>query len=209
MNDVEIRGWMSRTLAIVNPPVDYVTVNSLGSGQSQTLRIDVADHSADDVIGRAVSHIGDLEASHLAEGKRGPLRVKVLVYRVKEGRKYYADGRTFVSEEIPNDPEETDGTVKGETVAVVRELRQLVTDQSRALAVVSNKGWEMSATLLDQNVSLRAELIEKERKLMQLETSKQPGIMDDPQMRMMIAGVMAQVLPDLLKRFTTPPAEPS
>ena len=159
----QVANWIGKGLA-VEPgstalPVDYVSINRRTSARSwpQHARIEAAGRAPLDVVGDVMEHLGDIQHNAAAEGLTA-YAVRLLLYRASG---IPAGSRTFRAE-LPGsgfdgEEDEGDGTLQGELVAVIRELRILVRDQGQQSERTSGLGYKLAGDALAQAAALQRE----------------------------------------------------
>ena len=154
-----VAAWIAKNLAITDAqPVDYVSVNRRASSRSwpQHARVEAANRPPGDVVGEVIEHLADLAHNAAAEGAAA-YSVRVLLYRASG---VPAGSRTFRAElagYAPDEDDDTDGTLHGELVATVRELRLLVRDQGQQIERASGLGYKLASDALQQAGQLQQE----------------------------------------------------
>ncbi len=158
----QVASWIGKGLALesgsTDLPIDYVSINRRVSARSwpQHARIEAAGRAPLDVIGDVLEHLADIGHNSAAEGLT-TYSVRVFLYRASG---IPAGSRTFRAE-LPgtgfDEDEDSDGTLMGELVATVRELRLLARDQGQQIERASGLGYKLAADALAQAGALQAE----------------------------------------------------
>ena len=127
-----LEAWVSEQIS-KNTDTDYLTVSPLvGRQWPQKAKITVADMPLDGVIAELDSDIRSF-CEDLRDDDTHVSRVKVVLYKCKG---VYIKEKTFVvspQTDTSNAKADGDGTKEGETVAFLREMRLIVSDQNKAL----------------------------------------------------------------------------
>ena len=156
-----VSSWITKNLAITEGqmPVDYCSINRRANARSwpQHSRVEAAGRAPLDVVADVIEHLSDIDHNAAAEGQN-VYAVRLLLYRASG---IPAGSRTFRAElpggSFEGEDDETDGTVAGETVAVIRELRLLARDQGQQLERASGLGYKLAGDALAQAGELQRE----------------------------------------------------
>ena len=157
----QVAAWIGKNLAHEQGalPVDYVSINRRATSRSwpQHARVEAAGRPPLEVIAEVQEHLDDLGHNAAAEGL-ATYSVRLLLYRASG---IPAGSRTFRAEVAHAgerlDDDDTDGTLQGELVATVRELRLLVRDQGQQIERASGLGYKLASDALHQASQLQME----------------------------------------------------
>ena len=196
MNYSEIEEWLCRKLQPVDGVLtDYVAIRQkAGQGYEQIARVKTDGKDPKDAAFLVVEAIKDAYASSDADGKSA-LKIQLKIYRAKEedGSRIFSGGSVDVPDAGPVGRE-------GELVATLRELRQLASETTAALARVSASGLQLAAQTLATNGELRAELAETKAALYLAENQQEPT---------KFANMLEAVLPMVLQKMSVHAPAPS
>lgn len=168
--------WLRRKLTPMEDgtPPAYVSICPQEGRRSypQRARVNVNDKPASQVVEDVTAAIADLAESRRAE--ENPLvRVRLSVYGPK-GLDSFGEMVFVVGAELAaGERADGDGTREGETVAVLREMRILMTEAVQSLGRASSSGYTLALEAMRENARLAHELAEHKAALMLAETSQQ------------------------------------
>ncbi len=174
--------WLRRKLTPMEDgtPPAYVSICPQEGRRSypQRARVNVGDKAPPQVVEDVCAAIADLAESRRAE--ENPLvRVRLSVYGPK-GLDSFGDMVFVVGAELSaGERADGDGTREGETVAVLREMRILMTEAVQSLGRASSSGYTLALEAMRENARLAHELAEHKAALMLAETQQQGGGLEE------------------------------
>lgn len=194
--------WLRRKLEPQpdTAPAAYVSVCPQEGRRSypQRARVNVGEKGPDLVVQEVIAALADIDESRRAE--ENPLvRVKLHVYGPK-GLDSVGDMVFIVGTDTAGERADGDGSREGEMVAVVREMRLLLTDAVGALGRASSSGYTLALESLKENARLAHELADVKAALMLAEQSSNGG---------MVEQAMQAVLPAVAARMMSGPTAPA
>lgn len=201
----QIQSWMAERLK-TSPDIGYASI-AVKNGKQWTQRARV-EHggNCEATVDNVMSEIENIVEAYTEEQEYITL-LKVALY--KKGGVYVSEKPIRINPELDKTVGtiDSDGTVGGETVALIREMRLTIKEQATANKELINgiqqradKSVDFAVSMLDTAIAARGEAAETKAALILAEESKSSELNElieligGPQtIQMIVAGVMAKL----------------